>query len=183
MLALFKREKNREGSYVTCSLLGAGVSALVNQASGYLMTGKIPERIGSDHPSIAPYGTVFYAQEEPLVLAVGNNRQFETLAKILEFPTTGFETNVNRCTRREELKDIIAGKLKRWNREQFLNAAWKAQVPAGAVKNMEEVFHHPEAQRMIVESAEQRVVRQVAWEGDECEELGPAPESPEKSRL
>jgi len=181
LVALYKRERENTGSHVSCSLLAAGVSALANQASGYLMTKECPRRIGSDHPTIAPYGTIFYAvNDEPLVIAAGTNQQFSIVARTLGFETAGYETVKQRVARREDLKALIQDKLRSWTRADFLRAMEIENVPAGAVLNMEEVFRHPEAKRMILSAGDQRVVRQVAWEGDVlADDLCPAPELPE----
>ncbi|CAD7963799.1 unnamed protein product [Amoebophrya sp. A120] len=66
--------------FVEVSLLRSAVTALANQASAYVLEKKIPQPLGSDHPSIAPYGTVFYDKErKPFVLAVGTDAQFAKL--------------------------------------------------------------------------------------------------------
>ena len=51
------------------------VSALSNQATAFTVGGKSPRKTGSAHPSIAPYGTVYFSrEEEPLVLAIAANK-------------------------------------------------------------------------------------------------------------
>ena len=48
--------------------------------------------MGSDHPNIAPYGSVFYSKEKkPFLLAVGTNKQFKTLGNFLNFTEEVFE--------------------------------------------------------------------------------------------
>mmetsp|Transcript_7376 Transcript_7376/g.26964 ORF Transcript_7376/g.26964 Transcript_7376/m.26964 type:complete len:274 (+) Transcript_7376:464-1285(+) len=59
LLALWRRDRTGEGSHVHVSLMGAAVASLANQATGYLCAGKVPQRMGSDHPSISPYGSAF----------------------------------------------------------------------------------------------------------------------------
>ena len=76
-LALLKREQSGMGSLVEVSLFEAGVASLANQALNWLQAGHIPQQMGSEHPNIAPYGTVFYSKDnKPLVLAIGTDRQF-----------------------------------------------------------------------------------------------------------
>jgi hypothetical protein len=50
----------------------------------------VPQRMGSDHPSVAPYGTVFTTRDgESMVLAVGTNKQFQSLCDVLGVPENG----------------------------------------------------------------------------------------------
>ena len=86
---------------MTISLIQAGVSSLANQATGYLVAGAVAQRMGSDHPSVCPYGTVFEAADgKLLVLAVGADRQFRNLCDVLGVPDLGtderFATNPQR---------------------------------------------------------------------------------------
>ena len=75
-----KKKFHKRGRFLTVSLLSAAVSALANQGSGYLLANAIPKRLGSDHPSIVPYGTIFYDKaQKPFVLAVGSDSQFRSL--------------------------------------------------------------------------------------------------------
>ena len=50
LLALLKRERTGEGSFVSVSLLQAGVASLANQATNYLTANTIPERMGVRAP-------------------------------------------------------------------------------------------------------------------------------------
>jgi crotonobetainyl-CoA:carnitine CoA-transferase CaiB-like acyl-CoA transferase len=84
LAALYVRAKTGKGDCVSVSLFEAGVSSLANQATNYLMANHIPERIGSDHPNIVPYGTLFTTKDEKLlVLAIGSDKQFEALCTVL----------------------------------------------------------------------------------------------------
>ena len=56
LLALLKRERTGEGSFVEVSLIQTAISSLTNQATNWLVAGKVPSRAGSAHPNIAPYG-------------------------------------------------------------------------------------------------------------------------------
>ena len=48
-----------QGQHVKVTLLGSLLSALANQASSTLETGKAPGRMGNAHPSIAPYAVSY----------------------------------------------------------------------------------------------------------------------------
>lgn len=75
------------------------LAALGNDASEYTLAGIVAHRMGSDHPSVAPYG-LFAAADADLALAVGNDRQFRELADVLGAPGLAedarFSTNAER---------------------------------------------------------------------------------------
>jgi crotonobetainyl-CoA:carnitine CoA-transferase CaiB-like acyl-CoA transferase len=84
LCALINRSKTGKGSVVEVSLEKAALASLANQASYFLMTGNIPQRMGSLHPNIAPYGELFKTQDEKwIVLAVGSDDQFRKLSILL----------------------------------------------------------------------------------------------------
>lgn len=84
LVALLQRERTRQGQLVQVSLLQAAVSALANQATNYLVAGQEPQRMGSEHPNIVPYGSVYTGRcGKQLVLAIGDDRQFSRLCAIL----------------------------------------------------------------------------------------------------
>jgi crotonobetainyl-CoA:carnitine CoA-transferase CaiB-like acyl-CoA transferase len=156
LLALLKKEKTGKGSYVNVSLYNSALASLANQASNYLMAGHIAQPIGSLHPNIAPYGEMFYCSDnKPLVLAVGNNKQFESLCKVLNceniIQDIRFKNNPDRVANRKELAEILALKIKLHPRNYWMQNFEENQIPAGAVYNLQEVFEKPEAKAMIRE--------------------------------
>ncbi len=156
LCALLDRMKSNRGSVVECSLEKAGLSALVNQASNYLMSSQIAGRIGSLHPNIAPYGEIFYClDEKPLVLAIGSDRQFATLMEILGSSQSGsddrFKHNQDRVKNRTELTSILSPLFKTKNRDTWEEEFILKNVPAGAIKTMDEVLSGRVAKDMQLE--------------------------------
>src|SRR6478736_2525020 len=88
LLALLKRERLKEGSFVEVSLVQTAVASLANQATNWLVGKKLPVRQGSAHPNIAPYGDSFVTEDSKrILLAVGSDKQFDELIKILGLGT------------------------------------------------------------------------------------------------
>jgi crotonobetainyl-CoA:carnitine CoA-transferase CaiB-like acyl-CoA transferase len=83
LTGLVARLQGRPGRHFEAPLLESAMTALVNQAQGYLATGQPPRRLGNDHPSIAPYGPVKTADGH-LLLAVGTDAQFHALVDVLD---------------------------------------------------------------------------------------------------
>lgn len=143
LAALRHRDRTGEGQRVEVNLLTSLLSALTNQAAGYLGAGVVPQPMGNRHPSITPYEPLPTA-DRPLVLAVGNDRQFAALATELGEPMLAddprYTDNASRVAHRDHLTaDLIrllaADTAANWHRR--LSAAG---VPCGPVNNIAEAF-------------------------------------------
>jgi len=115
LLALMKRNHTGKGSFISSSLFKSGVASLINQAANYLNAGVIPERKGSDHPNISPYGTVFKTKDgKEIVIAAGTEKHFIYLCEALNIPDLAkderFSWNHLRVKNNEELKAILKKK-------------------------------------------------------------------------
>ena len=158
LVALLKRERTGEGSFVSTSLYESAVASLANQATNWLMAGHIPQRIGSEHPNIAPYGDMFYTLDNKyVVLACGTEKQWLSLCKALELEDLiedkRFKTNALRVKNRAELHAILRGVMELYGRDELIELLKKNQIPVGAIRNMPEVFENKTAQAMILEDA------------------------------
>jgi crotonobetainyl-CoA:carnitine CoA-transferase CaiB-like acyl-CoA transferase len=159
LLALLKREKTNLGSWVSVSLYDAAVSSLVNQASAFLMNGIIPTRMGSLHPNIAPYGEIFRTKDEKLVtFAVGSDRQFQTLCKVLgcELISSNldYSTNEDRVKNRIKLMEEIAPYILMYEAKELSDLALEHIIPLGIIKSLDEVFETLEAKALIREETQ-----------------------------
>ena len=165
LMALWSREKTGSGCYIPISLYDSALSGLVNQASNFLNAGHVPKPLGSDHPNIVPYGTLYQCKDgQYLILAVGNDKQFAELMDILKLEINPkFETNHGRVQNREELKSVLADSLKSMDRDALLEKLHDASIPAGKLNDMEYVFTNSAALNMVVENDGVRSVRQGAY--------------------
>jgi crotonobetainyl-CoA:carnitine CoA-transferase CaiB-like acyl-CoA transferase len=173
LLALLDRKETGIGKNVHVSLYKTAVSSLVNQASNYLMTGKIPKRIGSLHPSIAPYGELFTCIDgESITFAIGSDIQFKKLLKKLSLDTycsdQRFSSNQNRVTNRTELFDLLNLKIKEFTSTELLEWSLLNHIPCGHIKNMKEVFEQQLAQELIrseeIDGMETKRVSSISFE-------------------
>ena len=168
LMALLRKASTGQGAHVTVSLYDAAVSALTNQATSWLVAGKIPEPLGSEHPNIAPYGSVYRtADKQSLVLAVGTDRQFQKLCDILDLPNVAsdarFGTNQRRIAHRQELKELLQVAIRRFNRDELLAHCELVGIPAGAVRKMNEVFEEaPGYLQLAGSDGSSRGVRETA---------------------
>lgn len=143
LAALRHREATGEGQLVEVNLLSSLLSAMVNQASGYLVAGAVPGRLGNAHPSIAPYET-FATADRPIALAVGNDRQFAQLADALGLPHLAqdprFRTNADRVAYRTQLRRILAGLLRTAGADEWSGLLLAQGIPVGPVNSLDEAF-------------------------------------------
>jgi crotonobetainyl-CoA:carnitine CoA-transferase CaiB-like acyl-CoA transferase len=165
LMALWSREKTGKGCYIPISLYDSALSGLVNQASNFLNAGHVPKPLGSDHPNIVPYGTLYKCRDgQYLILAVGNDKQFAALMDILNLEVVPeFETNHSRVQNRDALKSILTDALGNVDRDEFLQKLHEASIPAGELNNMEHVFSDPAALNMVVDDDGVRSVRHGAY--------------------
>lgn len=183
LVALLRRERGGGGAYVPVSLFQAAVSGLANQATNWLVANHRPQRMGSEHPNIAPYGTPYpTADGPPLVLAVGTDRQFAALCDVLERPNLAddprFATNARRVAHREALDAVLRDRFSQFETQDLLDALHARTVPAGVVRDVPAVFEQPTAQAMTIASEEGRTgLRQTAFPhpDDEATPLAPPP--------
>ena len=111
---LFQRERTGRGGFAEVSLWGSGLTALANQGTQWLMHGTVPQRMGSTHPNIAPYGDMLTCRDGDVVLAVGSDAQFTSLCKVLGCDALAddprFHINAERVKHREDLVAALNAK-------------------------------------------------------------------------
>ncbi|MEZ4799662.1 MAG: CoA transferase [Flavobacteriales bacterium] len=173
LIALYQRMKTGKGGVYRCSLERAGLASLINQASNYLMNGSIPERKGSLHPNIAPYGEMALTSDEKwIVFAVGSDRQFHSLMQDLGLEdltdSAAFKHNQDRVKNRSMLHQHIQEKLKLHTAEYWMQKFTKSLVPVGLVKSMQDIFETELAQSMVltetIDGAITKRVTSIAFE-------------------
>ncbi len=143
LAALRHRELTGEGQRVEVNLLSSLLSAMVNQTSGYVAAGAVPGIMGNRHPSIAPYETV-PAADRPLVVAVGNDGQFNRFCAVLgldELPGDDrFATNPGRVAHRDELANRIAEVTQAQPAQHWIEQLGEAGVPCGPINDVAEAI-------------------------------------------
>jgi crotonobetainyl-CoA:carnitine CoA-transferase CaiB-like acyl-CoA transferase len=149
LAGLLGRERGvAQGQRIDVSLLGAALSALVNQAQN-AWAGAVPSRLGNAHPNIVPYET-FAAADGELAVAVGSERQWARFCAALDMPELAadarFATNGDRVVNRDVLRPLIAERLRRRPAAEWLAALWDADVPAGAIHDVASALDSETAQ-------------------------------------
>jgi crotonobetainyl-CoA:carnitine CoA-transferase CaiB-like acyl-CoA transferase len=151
LVALLERQSSGRGQLISVGLFQSGLVSLANQASAWLVAGQLPRRMGSEHPSIVPYGTVYTCADGfQLMLAVGSDVQFRALCQVLGCPEWAqdprFASNPERVKNRALLHPLLQAQIAGRARQALLEALWQQQVPAGALHTVAEALAQPEAE-------------------------------------
>ena len=160
LAALRHAEKTGEGQQVDMALLDTQVAMLANLGANYLVSGKVPQRVGNAHQNIVPYQVFEVApaadgSKDHLILAVGNDSQYVKFCKVANIPELGvnplFAKNRDRVHNRAQLVPILESIMKLRGKADWLAALEGAKVPCGAINNLAEVFADPqiEARDMV----------------------------------
>ncbi len=147
--ALRHREVTGEGQHIDIGMLDTQVATLSMQGMNFLATGKAPARLGNAHPNIVPY-QVFKAADGHLVIAVGNDRQFERFcefAGVAELASDEkFRTNDARVRNRKELIALLEPVVAEYPRQYWLDGLEALNVTCGPINTIDQVFADPQVQ-------------------------------------
>lgn len=155
LAALQARTITGEGQYIDIALFDSQLGWLANVASNFLISGKNPKRYGNAHANIVPYQS-FQASDGWFVVAVGNDKQFEALCRVVELPelssNTKFATNSARVENREGLISILKPIFIKKTVDEWLSLIGE-QFPCGPINTFDQVFSMPHVREreMLVE--------------------------------
>jgi crotonobetainyl-CoA:carnitine CoA-transferase CaiB-like acyl-CoA transferase len=146
LAALHERSRTDLGRHIDASLFDVQVAMLANQASNELVGHTHPSRMGNAHPNIVPY-QVFPTKDGHMVLAVGNDGQFERFCLAAGHPMVAtdpaYKTNPARVKNRQALVSMVTN----WTLLRD-TAEWGAllddvSVPCSPILDVEQVMQHP----------------------------------------
>ena len=149
LAALSERERSGLGQHVDLALLDVTAATLANQATNYLVGGRVPTRLGNAHPNIVPYQS-FVAADGHLIVAVGNDGQFRRFVEVLGCAELAddpqFASNSGRVQHRDALVPLLQAKMLERGKAEWLAVLEAAGVPAGPINDVAEVFAEPQIQ-------------------------------------
>ena len=147
LAALRDRDQTGIGCHIDMSLLDSQVAVLANQALNWMVSGKVPHRMGNGHANLVPY-QAFKVADGDVIVAVGNDRQFQRLCAVLGRPELAeddrFRTNPARVINRQVLLPILEQAIALRERQEFSEALENAGIPAGPINTVETVFADPQ---------------------------------------
>ncbi len=149
LAALHRRSATGEGGHIDMALFDVQLAMLANQASNALVSGKEPPRQGNTHPNIVPYQP-FEAADQPIIIAVGNDRQFLRLAEICGHAEWAsderFATNSARVANRAEIVRLVAESIAQKPAAKWLALLDRSGIPAGPINQVSQALADVQAQ-------------------------------------
>lgn len=137
LAALIARDRDGVGQQIDMALYDCQLAMLANVGSAALVSGVEPGRYGNAHPAIVPY-QLFRAADGELVIAVGNDRQFASLAALIGQPQLSgdprFSTNASRVENRGALLNLLEPAIAARPVGFWLEALRRAGIPCGEVR-------------------------------------------------
>ncbi|CAN5639065.1 CaiB/BaiF CoA-transferase family protein [soil metagenome] len=155
LCAMIHRMKSGKGSIVETSLYESALAPLANQAANWLNNKMVPGLSGSLHPNIAPYGEVFYSEDNfQFIIAAGTDQQFIRLCGVIDLPELlvdlRFTKNTERVIHRKILAEILQQKFSKLSWEEIFKKLNAEKIPAGKIMNIKQVFESTSAAEMIL---------------------------------
>ena len=155
--ALYDREKTGRGQKIDVAMLDSQVAVLENAITRYVATGEVPGKLGSRHPSIAPFAA-FATKDGHIAIAAGNDDLWARVCRVLGreelIADTRFRTNPARVTHVDAMAAEMETSLSAKTSKEWLALLEAAGVPCGPLNNVADVMADPQvlARNMIVES-------------------------------
>ncbi|MBI3456838.1 MAG: CoA transferase [Candidatus Rokubacteria bacterium] len=157
LLALRARDRTGEGQQVDTSLFEVPVAWSVWHAARYFATSEVVGRLGSAHPSGAPYQAFQGADGAWFVLAGNPQHLWQRLCRLIErddlLADPRFQTNADRVAHMNALEAELEVAFRRRPAAQWIAALEAAGIPAGPVNRLDQVFAGPQvaARQMVLE--------------------------------
>lgn len=144
LAALFRRSTTGQGRHIEMALYDCGLMITGYYGLDAMLLGHDPQRYGNAHPSIVPYG-MYDAADGPLIIAVGNNSQFDKFCRqVIERPDIvedpRFATNVERAKNRLALGPMLKELIASFPRDLLLQRLTAAGIPCGRVAGLHEAL-------------------------------------------
>jgi crotonobetainyl-CoA:carnitine CoA-transferase CaiB-like acyl-CoA transferase len=139
LAALDHRRRTGEGQLVEVNLLAAALAGMVNQTGAFASAGVVPHRMGNAHPSLFPYEPL-PTSEGDLVIAAGNNAQFQNLCAVLGAPELAqderFAANSGRTANRDQLRPLLVERLGQRTAAEWFDELVAGGVPCGPINTV-----------------------------------------------
>lgn len=144
LAAAVVREREGIGQHVQISMLDVVITLLSNHATGFLMTGKPVERLGSGHPQLVPYQAFETLDHEFLIIGILNERFWRKFCEAVARPDwltdARFQDNTSRVQHREDMVSEVAHIIKQRNSDEWLACFSSFDVPVTLVATFESLF-------------------------------------------
>jgi CoA:oxalate CoA-transferase len=155
--ALYDRERTGRGQKVDVAMLDSQVAVLENAISRYVATGEVPGKLGSRHPSIAPFAA-FATADGHIAIAAGNDDIWGRVCRVMGRDELVRDERFHTNPLRVQHVDVMAAEMEKAlaakPSKDWLAALEAEGVPCGPINNVAQVMKDPQilARNMIVET-------------------------------
>ncbi len=144
------RQQTKKGSRLDLSMLDCQVAILENAVTRYSVEKKIPKPLGTDHPSISPFGA-FKTLDGTLAIAIGNDKMFKNFCNIIKaknlVKNQKFNTNLLRNKNLNKLRIEIESKLKKKKSKYWVKIFKENKIPHSTINNVEDVIKNQQIRK------------------------------------
>ncbi len=147
LAALHERDvKSGQGQHVEVALMDCAISALAGPLQSYLISGKLPERLGNRAPSAGPVG-LFPCSDGAIFISVGNDGQFAALCRALGRPELAKDDKYallqNRARHKPELEQVVKQLTQSLPRRELETKLSLAGIPVGVYNDLGQAMRDP----------------------------------------
>lgn len=163
MKALFKRAVTGQGSRIDLSMFESTVSWLTQAITHTVTFKKKVSRRGNTHEFFSPV-SVYETKDGYAYIAVGNDKQWETMTKIPGFESLykkEYERNAGRIADVDNLNNAINAVTKTFSTDQLIDIFNKATIAISKVNAIEEVVNDPLVKPNLIRSKDSKTGLQV----------------------
>jgi len=155
--ALYDRQKTGHGQKVDVAMLDSQVAVLENAISRYVATGEVPGKLGSRHPSIAPFAA-FATADGHIAIAAGNDDIWARVCRVMGREELARDPRFLTNPLRVQHVDVMAAEMERTLAAKpskvWLDALEAEGVPSGPINTVADVMTDPQvlSRNMIIET-------------------------------
>ncbi|MBO1076854.1 CaiB/BaiF CoA transferase family protein [Roseomonas marmotae] len=136
-----------QGQHIDLALLDSQVASHSHIAMNYLVSGKMPVRAGTASQINTPWQS-FDTADRPLMVAVGNDRQFAQFCAVLGLPDVPadprFATNRQRMAHKPELLPLLQGALLQRTAGEWVALLNEAGISSGPLNDFGAALEDPQ---------------------------------------
>lgn len=158
LAAVIERGRTGEGIYLEACLLDTALGLMGYMAQTYWRSGRLPQRMGTAHPTMVPY-QAFDASDGPFMIGAGNDaqwRRFCAVAGLEEYvDDPAFRTNGDRVRNMARTVALVQDRVKTKTVAEWVELLKSANVPCSPIHTLDEALNHPQvASRGLVALSE-----------------------------
>lgn len=170
MKALFKRAMTGQGSRIDLSMFESTVSWLTQAITHTVSFKKKVTRRGNTHEFFAPV-SVYETKDGYAYIALGNDKQWETMTKIPGFESLSkkeYERNAGRIADVKNLNHAINAITKKFSTKELIDIFNKATIPISKVNTIEEVVEDPLVKPNLIRSKDSKTGVEITIAPSPC---------------